>query len=169
MVGAAAAAIGAVVGAPVGAAVGAATNPCTTLAGIATGVAGFVATKNDRAMAINPIGADVQNKVQNLVAHRKANLDFQTIEADLKVIGDPEMSDPYGLAWKTISLLVINPYFLQNTGDGCPSWVASGSQSMSGSICNDILTNAAWFIKGGEQVIREGSFTNNPQNNITSR
>lgn len=77
----------------------------------------------------------------------------QPIEAELKILGNPFFAHPLGGAerflWKKVSIVVINPFYM--IGDGECEWLAAPP-------CNDILSNKAWFIKGVNHQIREGSY-----------
>ena len=75
------------------------------------------------------------------------------VEAELKIIGDPRLSLPLGangMVAKKVSIVVINPFFIQSTQKGC-EWLAVPN-------CNETLSNKNWMIKGVNHQIKEGSF-----------
>lgn len=67
--------------------------------------------------------------------------------ADLKIHGDPQYSFPPELIAKTISLIVINPFHIN---DKC-TWVTT-------SNCNPIMSNKSYIILGVSHQITNGSF-----------
>lgn len=69
-------------------------------------------------------------------------------EADLKIIGDVLYSHPLALVGKMLSIIVINPFHLN---EEC-TWI-------TGPNCSTILSNKAYLIKGVSHSISEGSFT----------
>lgn len=75
-----------------------------------------------------------------------------SIEADLKLVGDPALAYPLGgvgIIAKTAALVVINPFFIRG-GSQC-DWVAKPP-------CNELLSNKNWLIMGMNHQIREGSY-----------
>jgi hypothetical protein len=90
------------------------------------------------------------------VVNNKANLGFHAIEAELRVQGDPSLlyCSPIAGYGRTVGIIFINPYSITDSpGNPCPSW-----STVTSSVCNDILTNKMWFIKGVDHQIKEGSY-----------
>jgi hypothetical protein len=74
----------------------------------------------------------------------------QSINAELKLMGDPSLAFPLGgsgLVGKSVSLVVINPFYIQEC-----EWIAQPP-------CNEMLSNKRWMIMGANHQIREGSYT----------
>lgn len=87
--------------------------------------------------------------IEGDLAHTKAVKKYEVksaIEAELKLIGDPKYDLPINFVGKSVSIIVIDPYYI----DEC-SWIAK-------PICNPILTNKNWLIKGVSHQISEGNF-----------
>lgn len=105
--------------------------------------------------SIRVYGKEAPEKVNEArLANAKANritTMISPIEADLRIIGDP--SPEYFLpGLKHASIIVINPNFLQKASDGsCTDWLKK-------SDCNKYLSNKAWFVKGINHSVREGSY-----------
>ncbi len=91
----------------------------------------------------------------NLSLHRRANVLYHSIEAELRVQGDPSIyyCTPFEGYGKCVALVVINPFTMTRLQGECPEW-----ETISTGTCNDILTNRAWFIKGCDHQIKEGSY-----------
>lgn len=100
--------------------------------------------------------------MRGVAANERANKTYENIEADLRIQGDPSLDNPYVIKVKTVSIVVVNPFHLRNSGGNqiksgnflsdCPEWLV-------GPPCNQILSNKNWFIKGVSHEIKEGSFT----------
>jgi hypothetical protein len=69
-------------------------------------------------------------------------------EAELKIIGDPQFSDPLKLVNKTLAIVFINPFYL---GSDC-TWIQT-------SNCNSMLSNRSYLITGVCHQIQNGSYT----------
>ena len=92
-------------------------------------------------------------------AHEKAAASREiltSIEAELKIIGDPKYIFP--LLWKdkNLSLIVINPFHLRTQNlflrdVGCPEW-------LSQPACNPVFSNKNWQIQGVNHQIKGGSY-----------
>lgn len=93
---------------------------------------------------------------QAAILHTAGNLGITAIEAELRVQGDPSpwlCSPIFGFA-RCVGIIFINPFFLQEDPEGdCPQFMQTTS-----SLCNNFLTNKAWWIKGVEHQIKEGSY-----------
>lgn len=102
---------------------------------------------------------DVKTLVQAAtVKHTLANQGVSAIEAELRIQGDPSLyySSPIYGAGKTVGIVFINPFYLDaEPGETCPSWTTLTSGD---SVCNSTFTNKAWFIRGVDHQIREGSY-----------
>lgn len=84
--------------------------------------------------------------------HSKANPTPKSVEAELRIQGQPALSDPVYLRGKSLSLIVVQPFHHQATGDGCGEWLQT-------EPCNKILSNRAWLIMGSGHEIKSGSYT----------
>lgn len=92
---------------------------------------------------------------ESSAAQTRANKDYEIkpgIEAELKILGDPkgneasDYSNPLNLAGKTISIVVINPYHIEDC-----QWISEPK-------CNEVLSNKNWLILGIDHQISEGQF-----------
>jgi len=84
--------------------------------------------------------------------HLEANSKFSvkgTIEAELKLFGRPDLYDTIRLIYQTVSIIVINPFFISQKND-C-TWITT-------SNCNRILSNKYWRIKSVSHQINNGSY-----------
>lgn len=68
-------------------------------------------------------------------------------EAQLKLMGDPYFADPIELIGSTVSIVVINPFHLN---DQC-EWITT-------SNCSTILSNKRYMVLGVNHQIQAGSF-----------
>lgn len=85
--------------------------------------------------------------------HARANQSFNSIEGELRIQGDPTLADPIGLYGKNVSLVVINPFHIQDVSDTiCGDWLQA-------ETCNTVLSNRRWMIRGTSHEIKEGSYT----------
>lgn len=87
---------------------------------------------------------------ESTAAQTRANKDYEIksgIEAELKIVGDPSFSNPVALRGASISIVVINPYHLD---EGC-TWIARPK-------CNEILSNKRWLILGVDHQIEAGKY-----------
>lgn len=84
-----------------------------------------------------------------LAAQEEANSNKELtapFEAELKIHGDPYYSDPIGLISRTLSIVVINPFHVEEC-----EWVTVTN-------CNSILSNKRYLILGLSHQISGGSF-----------
>lgn len=94
---------------------------------------------------------------ENFNKHNKATRPWegmiQNITAELKIMGNPRWANPLFLTSKWISIVVINPYYIESdtsSGGNC-GWLTK-------SNCNPILSNKAWQITGIDHQITSGSY-----------
>ena len=95
--------------------------------------------------------------VESAALQRRTNVLHHSIEAELKVQGDPSdwLCTPLKGYGRCVALVVINPFSLDKLpGAECPTW-----STVNTSVVNQILTNRAWFIRGVDHQIKEGSYT----------
>lgn len=88
------------------------------------------------------------------IAHLQAEVPYSVItpiEAELKIIGDPSFNNPVLYVAKWLSIIVINPFYVNGTDGDC-TWLAT-------SNCNGTLSNKKWLIKGVSHQISAGSYT----------
>lgn len=102
------------------------------------------------------IGKDATKEVQkSLVAQQYANVFYgEEISANLVVQGDPrpEYCSTMATEGKTVGIVVINPFNLFGGGaNTCPQFLAQ-------PMCNAVLSNHAWRIRGINHYISEGKF-----------
>lgn len=86
-----------------------------------------------------------------LAAHLEANTKYEVrggIEAELKLIGRPDLGDPIRLVGKSASIIVINPFYIST--QSC-AWITTTN-------CNKILSNKKWMIKAANHQITNGSY-----------
>lgn len=98
----------------------------------------------------NPDGTPERNQ-EATAAQSRANKDYEIkpgLEAELKILGDPSprFANPVLLAGSNISIVMINPYTVENC-----TWV-------SNSICNKILSNKRWLVLGVGHQIEGGKY-----------
>jgi len=112
--------------------------------------------------------------------HTRANRNYEPITAELRIQGDPTLDHPFVMKQAHVSLIVINPFFLQagtvqtrrtSSGlisteigpaapGGCPEWVPSGTTgSLANSTCNESFSNFKWYVFGIHHDIKPGSYT----------
>jgi hypothetical protein len=113
------------------------------------------------------LGQKSQIYTQKCVAnHHRASYPINSIEAELRVQGDPSMflCTPLKGFGRTVAIVVINPFYLDSADpilnpDDCLIWTQKpGGSDTTVSSCNEILTSRAWFIKGVDHQIKEGSY-----------
>lgn len=86
------------------------------------------------------------------VEHTKANVSRNSIEAELKIQGDPLLAAPVEMVGRTCSIVVINPFHVQDIGGECGEWLQA-------ETCNSVLSNRQWMILGTSHEVKEGSYT----------
>jgi hypothetical protein len=106
--------------------------------------------------------------ITTTAANLRANTVLNSIEAELRVQGDPSdwLCSPVKGYARNLAILVMNTFFLNadpNGGD-CPVWSnvlqqLNKQNNLYNTTCNEILSNRNWFITGAEHQIREGSYT----------
>lgn len=127
------------------------TPPKEEIAGVQTAIA----PSEDLSKAIPPAD-QAQELAKNHAANAKANAPFALnwpvgLEAELKIMGDPRYGDFLTLIGAFVSIIVINPFRID---DQCRWGVA-----LSESNCNSILSNKNWFLLGADHQIQGGNFT----------
>ncbi len=157
----------------------------TAQQGAACGVGGQGKNRGQQTLGTNQLenGCGLKTAIASAGVHMRANQLFTSIEAELKVQGDPspELCTPLLGYGRSVSLVVMNPNFITedstvqtststntSTGStttstttvppyggssGCPGW-----STLSSSNCNSPLTNKNWFIKGCDHQIKAGSY-----------
>lgn len=104
-----------------------------------------------------------ERTVDSQLQHSKANAAFNSIKAELKIQGNPNLANPYTIPFKFISLIVISPYHLRKDIpqgrvkqtidlEPCGDWLQQ-------EPCHPVLSNKAWMITGTFHEIKEGSYT----------
>lgn len=88
---------------------------------------------------------------QNFTAQEKANRTYPSITAELRIQGDPDLSDMFRIYQHTVSVIVINPFYLTGSSVNA-TWLVDPP-------CNSVLSQKEWRIKGVFHEIREGSYT----------
>lgn len=116
--------------------------------------------ENGRAILGKDSGKEAM-KAQDKATKALRLASIHAIEADLTIVGDPAIVPLEEAAQKVCSIVFINPYFLaprgyigSNYGEDrpCGDWLVE-------PICNDVLSNKAWFIKSVTHRIEVGNFT----------
>jgi hypothetical protein len=128
-------------------------DPCVIRQPSGTGTQTHVTLGSEWASVAGPEG--YRDAIEGLEAQSKANKNYEAVEAELRIQGDPTLDNPFAIKIKTVSILVINPFHLRNKTNrisGCPEWLVAPP-------CNRILSNKNWFIKGVSHEIKEGAFT----------
>lgn len=85
---------------------------------------------------------------------QESSLTANPIEADLVVVGDPNLVEPiFAKQQKNVGITFINPYYLtRSTNSSRPDWLAI-------PCVNPVLTNLAWTITGCTHNIEAGRYT----------
>lgn len=86
-----------------------------------------------------------------MAAHLEANSKYEAlpgIQGELKIIGRPDLGDPIKLVGKSVSIIVINPFYISR--ENC-SWITTTN-------CNRVLSNKKWYITAANHQIKEGSY-----------
>lgn len=107
--------------------------------------------------AMDRVGAGVGNEIEDAAAkQRRATFLHNSIEAELRVQGDPSdfLCSPLYGAYRTIALIVLSPFYIDDQGWECPVW-----QNLSSNSCSAIFTSNSWFIKGVDHQIKDGSYS----------
>jgi len=89
---------------------------------------------------------------KHMKANKRSTFGLEPIEAELRIQGDPsnDLCNSRAILGRFASVVVINPFYLSG-GNGCGEWIAN-------PLCQDILSNKYWMIKGVDHSIREGSY-----------
>lgn len=82
--------------------------------------------------------------------HANSFLAGNAIEAELRIQGDPALTDPILMNGHFVSIVHLNPFVVANQGSTC-DWLSNG--------CNRYLSNTEWRIQGVSHEIKEGSYT----------
>lgn len=88
---------------------------------------------------------------ESTAAQSRANKGYEVksgFEAELKILGDPEFVNPVLLKGSSVSIIVINPYYLDT---GC-TWISTPK-------CNEILSNKNYLVLGVDHQIEAGKYT----------
>jgi hypothetical protein len=83
-------------------------------------------------------------------AHDSANKRVYSMEAELVIQGDPDIAGSLRLFGRTVSLVVISPFHIEQAGR-CGEWLAKPG-------CHPVYSNKAWWVKGVDHMIKEGSY-----------
>ena len=127
-------------------------NPTNCCGKIAKGVGTTSGTPADETAknTYGPASAATESQ-KSQAANKIAGQDLYTITAELRVQGMPNLGSQESWLGKTLSLVVINPFYLRNTNNTCGDWLAYPS-------CNPVYSNKAWRIDGISHSISEGQF-----------
>lgn len=94
---------------------------------------------------------------ESFTIHNDATRSYENmiapIQAELKIIGDPRFVNPLFLTAKWVSIVVIDPFYIEKAGGD-----SSGCEWLSTSNCNPILSNKKWMIMGVDHQITSGSY-----------
>jgi len=116
--------------------------------------------------AFDSYGVKVANEenLKSEIAHNRANIVTSIVnpgvEADLKIVGNPDARFCQFQNSSVISVVVINPFAIR--GPGCGDWLAKPQ-------CNELFTNRLWHIKAINHSITLGSYTTTLKIYITSQ
>jgi hypothetical protein len=77
----------------------------------------------------------------------------QSITAELRIQGNPSLSNMLLLIGRYVTLVVFNPYTVGGTGAGNCSWTRKTGQ------CNSVYSSKAWRIEAVSHDIKDGSYT----------
>jgi hypothetical protein len=88
----------------------------------------------------------MEDQAKNLQANKRV----YAMEAELKVQGDPNIAGPDQVFGKTVSIIVISPFHIEQSGY-CGDWLAKPG-------CHPVYSNKAWWIKGVDHTISAGSY-----------
>lgn len=107
---------------------------------------------NDNAIEVYGPRAALEESREATSEHSRVNTTWESVTAELQVQGDPYLADPIYLRGKTVSIIVIQPFHLQDLGGQCGEWLQT-------EPCNHILSNRAWLVEGCGHEVKNGSFT----------
>lgn len=82
--------------------------------------------------------------------HDSANKRVYSMEGELKIQGDPSIAGPLKVYGRTVSIVVISPFHIEQSGY-CGDWLAKPG-------CHPVYSNKAWWVKGVDHMIKEGSY-----------
>lgn len=100
-------------------------------------------------------GANANAEIQAAAAANAHAMRFiKSIEADLRIQGDPTIVNPLEFLGKQCALIVVNPFhFIQDQGSSeCGDWLAR-------PVVNEVFSNRGWFINGVSHQVTKGSFS----------
>lgn len=106
--------------------------------------------------AFDSYGVKVANEenLKSEIAHNRANLvtsiNNPGVEADLRILGNPDPRFCQFQQGRNVSIVVINPFHIR--GSKCGDWLAYPG-------CNELFTNKLWKIKSINHSITTGSYT----------
>jgi hypothetical protein len=135
---------------------------CPSLSREQIGNAGSQTTSEADENQVAKHGTDANKKVDEAnAADRRANgflLNHEPVEADLVIVGDPQLIRPDLCPWRNIWIVFFNPFFIRNTGvvGRNADWL-----SVPPPGCNPILSNKNWRIQQVTHHIENGKFTTN--------
>ncbi len=122
-------------------------------------------TADETSQNIEREEAEDRTAESNDKAMKAEKIFHDNIEADLVIIGDPNMINPSLAAWAfNVSIAFINPFHLigkistvqqdisVDNEIGCGEWLAK-------PWCNEVLSNKAWIVKSISHSIQEGRYT----------
>lgn len=122
----------------------------------------FVQGRNNKGQPV-PAGSTLDNMGEGagiettsaFAAHRRATFLQYTIEAELRVQGDPSdfLCSPLFGYGKSVAIVVTNPFYLTEEDEEFCGW-----SQLTDSSCNTVFTNPAWFILGVDHQIKDGSY-----------
>jgi hypothetical protein len=129
-------------------------------------------------------GSQAKETAISDAAHQAANSHMEglnSIEAELRILGDPSYCFPVAMKGKSVALVVINPFHIKGnnidfddnikemmnyTGPEAERPEYSGLYLRSGGLdwlsqplCNPVFSNKNWQINGISHQIREGQFS----------
>jgi len=112
-------------------------------------------------------GSQAKETAISDAAHQAANSHMEglnSIEAELRILGDPSYCFPVGMKGKSLALVVINPFHIRKHGSSFSTLSGQANRAtdidwLSEPLCNPIFSNKNWQINGISHQIREGQFS----------
>jgi hypothetical protein len=97
----------------------------------------------------NGFGA-MEEYMDSQANHEFANKRVYSMEGELRIQGDPSLAGPLKIYGKTVSIIVISPFHIEQSGY-CGDWLAKPG-------CHPVYSNKAWWLRGVDHMIKEGSY-----------
>jgi hypothetical protein len=120
-------------------------DPCNKYAGSESSISVSNEMQEQYKKEADKVASDGQSS--QMVA---MNFFFNSISADLRIIGDPKYRPLY-VKGSTVAIIFINPFYIFKDNSDCGDWLAK-------PVCNEVLSNRGWVVESINHKIQEGSY-----------